>query len=545
MAKPQPSRKPEPGTLADLFRPSLFLFFGFLFLLTIPYHPDGGYNVNTRLNLVFALVDSGTVKIDNYHDVAPYSTGDKALFEGHYYSDKIFGVSLLAIPFYAAAKFLAGGDISYHLAYFASKFGAVALPGAIAWTLFFLLLARTGTPPKRATILSALTFAGTMILGYGTIFMPYMPGIAAMLGALYLTYYPPGRRLTLMNCLVIGFLLGFALICETTMGLAVFGIGVIWLSRLLDQAGILGQRAFAEMAGDRSSVKQIIPLALIFWVGVLIPTGSFAGYSYAIFDEVTMPYKYEANQLFAEGMSKGFFGITAPDPAVLWMITFHPYRGLFFWSPILIAAAAGCVFGLNSYGKRFHIGLLGLWCLLAYLFINSGYYMWWGGWCMGPRILIPAIPFLALGLGELARYDKLSWFGGPTKLANFFWYGTIVLGVVSVALSLPLSLFDPQIPQGNQTNTLLEIDFNSDIAVPQFIYLQAFYNGAASLWPWRRLTGIVERPELVSNWLSIAVYLLIGGGLIAAAWWFAPERMKGADRADFPLKTIDGAAATI
>src|SRR5437868_11154070 len=63
------------------------------------------WNVDSRMALVFAVVDRGTVAIDGYtgdQDLLP--TMDTAVFNGHIYSDKVFGVSLIGIPVYAAMQ---------------------------------------------------------------------------------------------------------------------------------------------------------------------------------------------------------------------------------------------------------------------------------------------------------------------------------------------------------------------------------------------------------------------------------------------------------
>ena len=46
--------------------------------------------------------------------------------------------------------------------------------------------------------------------------------------------------------------------------------------------------------------------------------------------------------------------------------------------------------------------------ITAYVLYNSGYYMWWGGWAAGPRLLCPAIPFFIAPLALwLARGTQL------------------------------------------------------------------------------------------------------------------------------------------
>ncbi len=54
------------------------------------------WNSASRLMLVYALGDQGTIALDGLHQ----QTGDKAFFEGSYYSDKQPGYSLMALPAY-------------------------------------------------------------------------------------------------------------------------------------------------------------------------------------------------------------------------------------------------------------------------------------------------------------------------------------------------------------------------------------------------------------------------------------------------------------
>ncbi len=56
------------------------------------------WNATGRADLVFAVADHGVLWIDDYHE----NTGDKAYFEGHYYTVGSIGPSLLALPAYPA-----------------------------------------------------------------------------------------------------------------------------------------------------------------------------------------------------------------------------------------------------------------------------------------------------------------------------------------------------------------------------------------------------------------------------------------------------------
>ena len=80
---------------------SLFLL---LFLTSAYFLPRwASWSQNSRLDLTMALVDKGTLSIDDYYT----NTGDYAAFEGHFYTDKAPGVSFLGVPVYAVYKAVA------------------------------------------------------------------------------------------------------------------------------------------------------------------------------------------------------------------------------------------------------------------------------------------------------------------------------------------------------------------------------------------------------------------------------------------------------
>ena len=66
------------------------------------------WGANTKLDLMMAIVDQGTLSIDGYYQ----NTGDYALYEGVHYSDKAPGTSFLGVPFYALFKLAAGTSLA-------------------------------------------------------------------------------------------------------------------------------------------------------------------------------------------------------------------------------------------------------------------------------------------------------------------------------------------------------------------------------------------------------------------------------------------------
>src|SRR5579863_6011358 len=71
------------------------IFFSFIY-----FYEGGGWNQNSRFDLLRAIVERHTLQIDAYHE----NTQDKAHFRGHYYSDKAPGLVFLAVPFALAAR---------------------------------------------------------------------------------------------------------------------------------------------------------------------------------------------------------------------------------------------------------------------------------------------------------------------------------------------------------------------------------------------------------------------------------------------------------
>jgi len=70
------------------------------------------WNENTRLDLTLAVVEEGRFSIDSYYK----NTGDRSFFKGHYYTDKMPGMSFIDIPVYVAFKFFFGTpELHYHL----------------------------------------------------------------------------------------------------------------------------------------------------------------------------------------------------------------------------------------------------------------------------------------------------------------------------------------------------------------------------------------------------------------------------------------------
>ncbi len=81
-------------------RVALLTFFVLLlaYMFFFPHRVD--WNQNVRFDLTAAIVERGTLLIDDYVS----NTGDYALIGGHAYSDKAPGLSWLGVPVYAILR---------------------------------------------------------------------------------------------------------------------------------------------------------------------------------------------------------------------------------------------------------------------------------------------------------------------------------------------------------------------------------------------------------------------------------------------------------
>ena len=71
----------------------LLTFFCYSYFIQL----DDGANQRSRMALIMSLVQHHQLNIDPYEE----HTGDKALYKGYYYSDKVIGTAMLDVPVYA------------------------------------------------------------------------------------------------------------------------------------------------------------------------------------------------------------------------------------------------------------------------------------------------------------------------------------------------------------------------------------------------------------------------------------------------------------
>jgi 4-amino-4-deoxy-L-arabinose transferase-like glycosyltransferase len=390
----QPSRRTYAITLFLL----LLVCYGYF----MPKWADWG--ANSRANLVYAFGDRGVLYIDDYHQ----NTGDKACFPGpydaatdtctgHYYSDKSLGPSLVALPFYMVFRaasalppiqnFIASGQsigafgdtlnpegegirpeaVYQGLALTFITFFAMAVPSALLGVTVFLFAARFAARDSYAFLLALAYGLGTMAFPYSNaLYQHQMAAFGAFVG-FFLLWRVIHENASLNWLWLVGLLFGLATITEYPV-VPFLGIIFIWAAVKLP---------------DRLALYRVIvgalPLGLIF-----------AGYNYAAFG-TPMPVGYEYSTLWQSEHQTGFMSLTVPSLERLYGLTFSPVRGIFLMSPFLLLALPGMVWLWRD--RRDQRGLL---AVAGFLIYNAASIMWWGGFTVGPRYLVPMLPFLAL-----------------------------------------------------------------------------------------------------------------------------------------------------
>ena len=413
-------------------RIEILLFLLFLISYSYFFPRWAEWNQNSRLDLTMAIVDQGTFRIDDYYE----NTGDYALFEGHYYTEKSIGPSLVAIPFYAAFKGVAatplwsrfvdlarsseafsatlqeGGTglladkIYFSAALYVVTFFTVSIPAALLNVLFYRFL-RYFSPHQGWRLFLVLVFGlGTNWFTYSGLFYHHPQSTIALFISFMLLFKMRRGEVGWKWLWAVGLLWSYSLISEYSTVLIVAALFVYTLVFMPDK-----RRIALLVAGGA-------PLVLLFFA-----------YNYACF-ETPLPVGYLYDPNYTELHHTGLVTVTYPKPDILWEITFGQYRGLFFVSPFLLLAVPGFFYFWQEREHRAEFWVC-LVSVVSFFLINSASVVWWGGYAVGPRYIIPMLPFLTLSIiFFLNRKGDAAWAKGVAYLLTIFsvlivWIETI------------------------------------------------------------------------------------------------------------------------
>jgi hypothetical protein len=329
----------------------------------------------SRLGLTQSAALDGSLRIDRYAQ----QTHDRSRYGGHWYSDKAPGLSFVALPTFEgmrALRFVDQNDANQGIWHDRGLLVASRLlTGGLAFVLCVLLVgiaADTLRPDTGVPV--AVTFGlGTMALPLAATVLGHTSAAAAALAAFLLAR---DRR-----TLPAGVCAGAAVVLEY-------------------QAAILAVAIAAFLLWSFRSPRAIG----LYLLGALPPLALLGAYDWSAFGSpFHVSYSYVVD--FPQ-QQQNFFGVGAPTLHGLNEVLVGE-RGLIVFAPVLILASAGLVL-LWRRGLRAEAVLCGI-VSVAFILLDAGYFDPYGGLSPGPRFVMPALPFLVLGLCEtFARWPVVT-----------------------------------------------------------------------------------------------------------------------------------------
>jgi hypothetical protein len=271
---------------------------------------------------------------------------------------------------------------------------AVALPATLGGVCLFFLGLRFGAGVAGAAFGTLVMCLGTPLWAYASLFWAH-----ALVGACLVFAFAAALRVRdsqtasrdFLWALAVGLAAGWATVTEYPASPASAMLAFLALSQ-----------AWARGSAARWRVTAGVALGAGFCIVVLM------SYLHAAFGAFRTSYSYYDSNSFSFMQQQGYMGLTYPHPDRLMKILFGCSRGLFFASPVALAAPFGLWWLWKEKGHSARALVAA--AIVAYYFLfNASFYWWKAGLSFGPRYAGACIPLLCAGLAVVWQRAPLAW----------------------------------------------------------------------------------------------------------------------------------------
>jgi hypothetical protein len=335
------------------------------------------------------------------------------------------GQALLCAPFYAFGQYVLArlpgvpADDADLVVAFSSCLSSATF-SALAVTFFFLLLVGIGIPARASLLAAAMVGLGTPIFAYsGWLFSE--PLSAAVFVGVTLLVFGRGRGnhndpIPLRLAFIAGLILGLATIVRPTNVLAipVFAVAVL-------------------VRDGRPALRSAFVLCAASAIGVV----ALLSHNWVLFGG---PFQF-GYPTAAEG-AKRLNTFDTPLLKGLYGFLLSPGKSVFVFAPPLILALAGL---RRLWQLERGVATVAMLMPPTYLFFYARYTQWEGGYCVGPRYMVPSIVLLSLALGPMLAGGMARFGAAKTKVIAL---SLLALGAFVQCVSLATSFMEDQVPRG-------------------------------------------------------------------------------------------------
>jgi len=375
------------------------------------------------------------------------------------------GQALLCVPWYALGQYVIArlpgvpAEDTDLVVGFTSCLSSATF-AALTVMFFLLLLVGIETPLQAALVASGMVGLATPLFGYsGWLFSE--PLMAAIFTGTAWVLFGRGRgAISWKTAAIAGLALGLATLIRPTCVLA---IGVVAVA-ILVRDGKSGLRAALTVCAASG-----VGVAILMVHNTVLFGGPLS------FGYPTTAEGAKHLNSFETPFFRGFFGLLL-----------SPGKSVFVFAPPIILA----LLGLRALWRRDR-GLAAVAAMLplVYLVFFAKYTQWEGGYCVGPRYLVPGIVLLCTGLGPLLAENR--------KQVKIAAGALLAIGMVVQCLSLATSFMEDQVPRGHY----YDANWNYRMA----------YSPSGSIHLLFKYLGSAQPAKLGLGWDRWFVFLAKGG----------------------------------